>query len=110
MTIAEYLHSTAVWIGTHPAETWLVASLVINLALRARTPEQWIALAEKRPALAACLEVVRALGVDPAGALRALQLVASAKAGGSALRALGLPPSSGDGNPPTPRSGSGGEP
>lgn len=105
MALSEYARTAVDWIASHPAETWLCVSLVINVALRARTPEQWIALAERRPWLAACLEVVRALGVDPARALRALQLVVNAKAGGGALRSLVAPHDS-DG-PTTPRSGGG---
>lgn len=104
MTVYEAAHAAVDWVATHPAETWLVVSLVINLALRARTPEQWVALAERRPALAACLEVVRALGVDPARALRAVQLFANARAGSGALRSLGGHLHD-DGAPTTPRNG-----
>lgn len=106
MSLTAHVHAAVDWIRSHPAETWLIASLVINVALRAKTPEQWVALAERQRVLAACLEVVRALGVDPVRAIRAVQLLAAAKAGGgAAARIIGSPPA--DDGPSTPRSGGG---
>jgi hypothetical protein len=55
----------------HPAEGWFIASAFLNLALRVRTPEQWIALGEAHPLAAMLIRQVRALGVDPAKAILA---------------------------------------
>jgi hypothetical protein len=86
------------WIQAHPAECWLALSAVLNVAFRLRTPERWVALCERRPALAAVLGLVRALGIDPAGAMKAVALVANTKAAHSSIGAL-----TGDSAPPTPR-------
>jgi hypothetical protein len=59
------------WIIEHPAEGWFITSAFLNLALRVRTPEQWIALGEAHPLAAMLIRQVRALGVDPAKALLA---------------------------------------
>lgn len=95
------------WAKAHPTETGLLATAVVNTALRHKTPEEWIALAERRPVLAFVLGLVRDLGVDPVSALRRGQTVLNAIAltsASSALRRLlgDAPPS--DNGPPTPRS------
>lgn len=95
------------WARAHPTETALIASAVINTALRRKTAEEWVALAERRPLAAFLLGLVRDLGVDPASALRRGQTVLNALAltsASSVLRRLlgDAPPS--DSGPPTPRS------
>lgn len=95
------------WAKAHPTETILFASAVVNTTLRYRKPEEWVALAERRPVLAFVLGLVRDLGVDPASALRRGQTVLNALAltsASSVLRRLlgDAPPS--DSGPPTPRS------
>jgi len=95
------------WAKAHPTETALIASAVVNTALRRKTAEEWVALAERRPVLAFALGLVRDLGVDPASALRRGQTVLNALAltsASSVLRRLlgDAPPS--DNGPPTPRS------
>jgi len=58
---------TAVWqfCCAHEIVFWIAASLVINLALRARSTEQWIARCDKYPRLASVIRLLRAIGVDP---------------------------------------------
>lgn len=95
------------WAKAHPTETALLVTAVVNTALRHKTPEEWIALAERRPVLAFVLGLVRDLGVDPVSALRRGQTVLNAIAltsASSALRRLlgDAPPS--DSGPTTPRS------
>lgn len=95
------------WAKAHPTETALIASAVVNTTLRHRKPEEWVALAERRPLAAFLLGLVRDLGVDPASALRRGQTVLNALAltsASSVLRRLlgDAPPS--DSGPPTPRS------
>jgi hypothetical protein len=86
------------WVQAHPAECWLALSATLNLLLRLRPPEAWVALCERSPVTAAVVGVVRSLGVDPVGALRTLASVVAVKAAQStASHALEAPP------PPTPR-------
>lgn len=70
------------WIVNHPAEAWFIISAFLNLALRVRTPEQWIALGERHPWAALAIRQVRAWGMDPTASLRAVQKFAAARAGG----------------------------
>lgn len=95
------------WAKAHPTETGLLASAVVNTALRRKTAEEWVALAERRPVLAFALGLVRDLGVDPVSAVKRGQVVINALAltsASSVLRRLlgDAPPS--DSGPPTPRS------
>ena len=52
---------------------WPAFSALLNIVLRARTAEQWAFMCEEMPRLAAALRLLRALGVDPAKAIRAVQ-------------------------------------
>lgn len=96
------------WVRAHPTETALLLSACVNTALRHKTPEEWVALAERRPLLAFLLGLSRDLGVDPASALRRGQTVLNALAltsASSVVRKLlgdSTPPS--DDGPKTPRS------
>ena len=59
---------------------WPALSALLNIVLRARTAEQWAFMCEEMPRLAACIRLLRALGVDPAKAIRSVQALV---AGGS---------------------------
>lgn len=52
---------------------WPALSAVLNIVLRARTAEQWAVVCEEHPRLAAMIRLLRALGVDPAKAIRSVQ-------------------------------------
>lgn len=52
---------------------WPALSALLNVVLRARTAEQWAVVCEKMPRLAAGIRLLRALGVDPAKAIRSVQ-------------------------------------
>ncbi len=52
---------------------WPALSALLNIVLRARTPEQWAVVCEEHPRFAACIRLLRALGVDPAKAIRSVQ-------------------------------------
>lgn len=52
---------------------WPALSALLNIVLRARTAEQWAFMCSEMPRLAASLRLLRALGVDPAKAIRAAQ-------------------------------------
>lgn len=96
-------------IGGH----WVLISAVVNLLLRAKKAEAWVANAEAIPVMSLGIRILRALGVDPAALLRGGATVASAKAAGTtAGRVVSgfFPPSEGQGSeppPPTPRPGGG---
>lgn len=72
------------WIQAHPAECWLALSAVLNLMLRLKSAEKWVEQLEKTRGGAAIISIVRMVGVDPAGAMRALALIASARAAAGA--------------------------
>ena len=59
---------------------WPAASAVLVLLLRARTPEQWVALGEKRPRIQGAIRLLRALGVDPVKAVAAVVQIVSGRA------------------------------
>lgn len=52
---------------------WPALSAMLNIVLRARTAEQWAFMCEEMPRLAAGIRLLRALGVDPAKAIRSVQ-------------------------------------
>mgnify|MGYP003345499347 CR=1 FL=1 len=82
------------WVQAHPAECWLALSAVLNLMLRLKSAEKWVEHAEKTRGGAAVISVVRMVGVDPAGAMRALALIASARAAAGATMGHSAPTSS----------------
>lgn len=59
---------------------WMLLSAVINLALRKKTPEQWVAFAEKNPRTAALVRLCSSLGIDLSKAILALKGFLNAKA------------------------------
>ena len=52
---------------------WPAITGLLNIILRTRTPEQWAVVCEEHPRLAAMIRLLRALGVDPAKAIRSVQ-------------------------------------
>jgi hypothetical protein len=52
---------------------WPALSALLNIVLRARTAEQWAFTCSEMPRLAAVIRLLRALGVDPAKAIRSVQ-------------------------------------
>ena len=59
------------------ALAWPIVSAVLNVILRARTPEEWVERCEKQPRLAAFTRLVRSVGLDPVKMVKALgELVA----------------------------------
>ena len=88
-------------VGGH----WVVLSAALNIALRVKKAEQWVEAAERVPLLATGIRWLRALGVDPAAALRGGATVAAAKAAATtAGRAVnGFFPEGEGGGPSTPR-------
>lgn len=95
-------------VGGH----WVALSLAINLLLRWRKAEHWVAWAEGVPVLATTIRWVRALGVDPKAAIEAGATAAAAKAAATQAGRLtsgffsdgtSSPPPALDASPPTPR-------
>ncbi|MSO37456.1 MAG: hypothetical protein EXQ69_04305 [Acidimicrobiia bacterium] len=59
---------------------WLVATAIVNTALRSKTSEEWVLLAETKPRLAAVIRIFRAVGLDPSKLITALAALLNAKA------------------------------
>jgi len=80
------------WYAAHRGEVTLVALWVlassINLLLRWKTAEGWVAFAETYPRMAALIRIWRATFGDPVKAIRAVQQAAVAKS----IAAGGPPP------------------
>lgn len=60
------------WIQSHPLESWLLVSSVVLPILRLKTPEQWVAIADKSPRLHGLMKAMRAAGFDPVGVIKGL--------------------------------------
>lgn len=96
-----YLHALYQWLAEHPLYLWGAVSALLNLA----RSYKWLDRLEQTRYGAAALELVRALGIDPAGVLRVASLIASGKAASLGATVF-MPPSSShtsDPPPPTPR-------
>lgn len=59
---------------------WLVASLILNIAFRKRSPEEWVEYGKKNPRMAAVIRLISALGIDPAKALIAIKRLVDGQA------------------------------
>lgn len=62
------------------ALVWPIISGVLNVALRKKTAEEWIAYAETNPRAHALLKLIRAVGFDPVKAIKSFQQLAQGKA------------------------------
>jgi hypothetical protein len=58
---------------------WPVLTGLLNIILRARTPEQWVVLGESHPRIAGCIRFLRAVGLDPAKAVSGLIEITTGK-------------------------------
>lgn len=76
----ETLMTLWAWILDNKLMAILIASAVVNVLCRVKSPEAWIALCEKVPRLAALLRLVRGLGIDPVKAINAIKELLSGKA------------------------------
>lgn len=74
------------WITDHAAALWPVVSALLLVALRARTPEQWVALGERSPRAQGVIRLLRAVGLDPAKALSALSQIVTGRAPARAVQ------------------------
>lgn len=61
------------------AIAWPIATAVLNVILRTRTPEQWVERCESHPRLAAFTRFLRATGLDP---VKMVQSIGEFVAGG----------------------------
>jgi hypothetical protein len=68
------------WIKAHAVSAWPVVSALLILALRARTPEEWVAWGEQSPRWQGVIRLLRAVGLDPAKALSALGQIVTGRA------------------------------
>jgi len=61
------------------ATLWFVLTAVFNLATRFKTPEKWVEFGETNPRSQNLIRLVRALGLDPVKAIKALGAFLSGK-------------------------------
>lgn len=76
----EHLHNALAFAAAHPVEALVVASALVNTLLSLRSPERLVASLEAHPRGAALVALLRAVGIDPPAAIRALQALLTAKA------------------------------
>lgn len=69
---------------------WMVLSCLLNWAFYFKTPEKWVEFAETYPKGAKIVAFLRKAGVDPVGALKALEKKVEEQAG---TNPLPMPPS-----------------
>lgn len=62
------------------AVSWPFVSALLIVALRSRTPEAWVALAERSPRLHGVIRLLRAIGLDPVKALSAVGQIVTGRA------------------------------
>lgn len=91
----EHLNGLAAFVAAHPVEGLVVASALINTALALRSPERLVAALERHPRGAALVGLVRALGIDPPAAIRAIQGLVTARAAAALAGHQGQPPQGG---------------
>jgi hypothetical protein len=65
------------------ALVWPILSGILNVALRKKTAEEWVAYAETNPRAHAMLKLIRAVGFDPVKAIKSFQQLAQGKADAS---------------------------
>jgi hypothetical protein len=74
------------WLSDHAASLWPIVSALLLVALRSRTPEQWVALGETSPRWQGVIRLLRAVGLDPAKALSALGQIVTGRAPARAVQ------------------------
>jgi len=68
-------HQELVW-----AITWFALTVIFNFATRFKTPEQWVEFGERNPRAQSFIRLMRAVGIDPVKAIKALGAFISGKA------------------------------
>jgi len=79
-------HQILAWLSTHATAAWPVVSALLIIALRARTPEEWVAMGERSPRVQGVIRLLRAVGLDPAKALSALAQIVTGRAPSRAVQ------------------------
>lgn len=74
------------WLSDHATALWPIVSALLLVALRSRTPEQWVALGETSPRAQGVIRLLRAVGLDPAKALSALGQIVTGRAPAKAVQ------------------------
>ena len=82
MTVSQIID----WIVSHAPALWPVVSALLIIALRTRSPEEWIALGEQSPRAQGVIRLLRAVGLDPAKALSALAQIVTGRAPSRAVQ------------------------
>ena len=50
------------WLSSHAGALWPVVSALLIIALRTRSPEEWIAMGERSPRVQGVIRLLRAVG------------------------------------------------
>ena len=74
------------WLSSHAPALWPVVSALLIIALRTRSPEEWIAMGERSPRVKGVIRLLRAVGLDPAKALSALVQIVTGRAPARAVQ------------------------
>ena len=74
------------WLYAHAVALWPIVSALLIIALRARTPEEWVAMGERSPRVQGVIRLLRAVGLDPAKALSALAQIVTGRAPSRAVQ------------------------
>ena len=74
------------WLSSHAVALWPVVSALLIIALRTRSPEEWIAMGERSPRVQGVIRLLRAVGLDPAKALSALAQIVTGRAPARAVQ------------------------
>ncbi len=69
------------WVRENPATAAYLASALVNMALRFRSPEEWVSFGERSPYLAFLIRAIRAVGLDPIKLVNAFAEALRNKAG-----------------------------
>ena len=79
-------HQILEWLSSHAVALWPVVSALLIIALRTRSPEEWIAMGERSPRVQGVIRLLRAVGLDPAKALSALVQIVTGRAPARAVQ------------------------
>lgn len=93
------------WLSAHATAAWPIVSALLIVALRARSPEAWVALGESSPRWQGVIRLLRAIGLDPVKALAALGQIVTGRAPASAVRLADTVAPRETQAPPAPREG-----
>lgn len=82
------LNTIVTWTEAHWGVAVWILSAVLVLALRKRTPEEWVALGERSPRWQGVIRLLRGVGLDPVKVLSAIIQIVTGKVPARVLQAV----------------------